>query len=150
MYSSSGGQNWLWWYHHTYRCDDTRGCVMQFWPPYDEHMYSKHLEVWNKTYCKTNFAHQVVNYWDKYTDMYGQQNGRNVIYLFLRCKLPGHQCGNVVYSSPRFVPGLKHQNGETRELSELRGNVSCRVSFRSFVGMWAVGWAFGASWECEL
>ena len=18
------------WYHHTYRCDDTRGCVMQF------------------------------------------------------------------------------------------------------------------------
>ena len=19
-------------YHHTYRCDDTRGCVMQFWP----------------------------------------------------------------------------------------------------------------------
>jgi len=21
------------WYHHTYRCDDTRGCVMQFWPP---------------------------------------------------------------------------------------------------------------------
>jgi hypothetical protein len=26
------------WYHHTYRCDDTRGCVMQFWPPDDEHM----------------------------------------------------------------------------------------------------------------
>ena len=26
------------WYHHTYRCDDTRGCVMQFWPPGDEHM----------------------------------------------------------------------------------------------------------------
>ena len=23
------------WYHHTYRCDDTRGCVMQFWPPDD-------------------------------------------------------------------------------------------------------------------
>ena len=22
----------------TYRCDDTRGCVMQFWPPDDEHM----------------------------------------------------------------------------------------------------------------
>jgi hypothetical protein len=23
------------WYRHTYRCDDTRGCVMQFWPPDD-------------------------------------------------------------------------------------------------------------------
>jgi len=22
----------------TYKCDDTRGCVMQFWPPDDEHM----------------------------------------------------------------------------------------------------------------
>ena len=21
-----------------YGCDDTRGCVMQFWPPDDEHM----------------------------------------------------------------------------------------------------------------
>ena len=21
-----------------YRCDDTRGCIMQFWPPDDEHM----------------------------------------------------------------------------------------------------------------
>jgi len=26
------------WYHHTYRYDDTRGCVVQFWPPDDEHM----------------------------------------------------------------------------------------------------------------
>jgi len=34
MCSSSGGI----WYHHTYRCDDTRGCVMQFWPPDDEHI----------------------------------------------------------------------------------------------------------------
>ena len=47
------------WYHHTYRCDDTRGCVMQFWPPDDEHMCSKHVEAWNKTYCETNFVHQV-------------------------------------------------------------------------------------------
>jgi len=40
-------------------CDDTRGCVMQFWPPDDEHMCSKHVEAWNKTYCETNFVHQV-------------------------------------------------------------------------------------------
>ena len=25
------------WYHHTYRCDDTRGCIVQFWPD-DEHV----------------------------------------------------------------------------------------------------------------
>jgi len=42
-----------------YRCDDTRGCVMQFWPPDDEHKCSKHVEAWNKTYCETNFVHQV-------------------------------------------------------------------------------------------
>jgi len=29
----------------TYRCDDTRGCVMQFGPPDDEHMCSKHVEA---------------------------------------------------------------------------------------------------------
>jgi len=29
----------------TYRCDGTRGCVMQFWPPDDEHICSKHVEA---------------------------------------------------------------------------------------------------------
>jgi len=43
----------------TYRCDDTRGCVMKFWPPDDGHMCSKHVEAWNKTYCETNLVHQV-------------------------------------------------------------------------------------------
>ena len=32
---------------------------LQFWPPDDEHMCSKHVEAWNKTYCKTNFVRQV-------------------------------------------------------------------------------------------
>ena len=27
----------------TYRCDDTRGCIVQFWPPDDEHMCSKQV-----------------------------------------------------------------------------------------------------------
>jgi len=44
------------WYHHTYRCDDTRGCIMQFWPPDDEHMCSKHVEVWNKLIVKQKFC----------------------------------------------------------------------------------------------
>jgi hypothetical protein len=56
------------WYHHTYRwpssaqvergllsqpvhgtatymCDDTRGCIVQFWPPDDGHICSKHVEA---------------------------------------------------------------------------------------------------------
>jgi len=36
----------------TYRCDDTRGCVMQFWPPDDEDMGSKNVEAWNKLIVK--------------------------------------------------------------------------------------------------
>jgi len=53
------------WYHHTETsewskmCDDTTGFVMQFWPPDDEQVCSKHVETWNKTYCETNFVHQV-------------------------------------------------------------------------------------------
>ena len=33
-------------------CDDTRGCVMQFWLPDDEPMSSKHVEAWNKLTVK--------------------------------------------------------------------------------------------------
>ena len=48
------------WYHHTYRwpscaqpvngtatyrCDDTRRCIAQFWPPDDGHVCSKHVEA---------------------------------------------------------------------------------------------------------
>ena len=58
------------WYHRTYRWPsraqvergpvheaatyscDTRGCVMQFWPPDDVHMCSKHVEAWNKLIVK--------------------------------------------------------------------------------------------------
>ena len=41
---------------------------MQFWPPDDEHMCSKHVEAWNKTYCKTKIlCIKLVNYRDKYT-----------------------------------------------------------------------------------
>jgi len=40
----------------TYRCDDTRGCVMQFWPPDDEHMCPKYVEAWNKLIVKQKFC----------------------------------------------------------------------------------------------
>ena len=67
MCSSSGGQNYiiqsLVSSHYpiggrpvhrtaTYRCDDTRGCVVQFWPPDDEHLCSKHVEALNKLIIK--------------------------------------------------------------------------------------------------
>ena len=55
MCSSSGGQSCI-WYHHTCRYDDTRGCVMQFWPPDDEHMWSKHVEAWNTLIVKQTFC----------------------------------------------------------------------------------------------
>ena len=29
----------------TYMCDDSRDCIIQFCPPDDEHMYSKHVEA---------------------------------------------------------------------------------------------------------
>jgi len=50
----------------TCRCDDTRGCVMQFWPPDDEHMCSKHVEAWNKltvkqTYCASSWLITEIN-----------------------------------------------------------------------------------------
>ena len=33
------------WYDHNYRCDDTRECIVQFWPPDDEHVCSKHVQA---------------------------------------------------------------------------------------------------------
>jgi len=56
----------------TYRCDDTRGCVMQFWPPDDEHMCSKHVEAWNKKNLLWN--NLCASSWLN-TEMRGQQKG---------------------------------------------------------------------------
>ena len=33
------------WYHYTYTCNDTRDCIMQFCPPDDKHVCSKHVEA---------------------------------------------------------------------------------------------------------
>jgi len=59
----------------TYRCDVTRDCVMQFWPPDDEHILLETCRGMKQTYCRTNIlCIKLVNYLDKYTDMHGQQN----------------------------------------------------------------------------
>ena len=58
MCSSSGDLNCLHslWYHRTYRCDKTRGSVMQFWPPDDEQICSNHVQAWNKLIVKQKFC----------------------------------------------------------------------------------------------
>ena len=65
---------------------------MQFWPPDDEHMCSKHVEAWNKLIVKQKIlCIKLVNYWDKYTEMHGQQNTKTLalvvfeMYPFMFC-----------------------------------------------------------------
>jgi len=38
------------------KCEDTGGYVMQFWPPDDEHMCSKHVEAWNEIIVNQKFC----------------------------------------------------------------------------------------------
>jgi len=52
-------------YHQEVKITLHRGCIMQFWPPDDEHICSKHVEAWNKTYCETIFCIKLAKYWDK-------------------------------------------------------------------------------------
>ena len=78
MCSSSGGQNCiiqsLVSVHGTatYKYDDTRDCIIQFCPPDNEHMCSKHVEAWNKLIIK--FSASGCFILNKYIEMHGQQN----------------------------------------------------------------------------
>ena len=45
-------------------------------------MCSKHVEAWNKTYCKTKIlCIKLVKHWDKYTEKNGQQNVKFPTYI---------------------------------------------------------------------
>ena len=57
----------------TNRCDDTRDCVIQFCPPDNEHMCSKHVEAWNKLIIKLSASSWLILI-NKYIEMHGQQN----------------------------------------------------------------------------
>ena len=61
----------------TYRCDDTRDCIIQFCPPDDEHMCSKHVEAWNKLIIKFCASGWLILR-NKYIEMHGQQNIKKV------------------------------------------------------------------------
>ena len=56
-----------------FQCDDTRDCIIQFCPPDDEHMCSKHVEVWNKLIITFSASSWLILI-NKYIEMHGQQN----------------------------------------------------------------------------
>ena len=56
-----------------YKCDDTRDCVIQFCPPDDEDMCSKHVEAWNKLTIRFSASSWLILI-NKYIEMHGQQN----------------------------------------------------------------------------
>ena len=88
------------WYHHTcrwpsraqvlsqpvhgtatYRCDGTRGCIIQFWPPDDKHMWSKYVEAWNKLIIKFSSSSWLILrqiYWDARSAKYIKKKISNV------------------------------------------------------------------------
>ena len=55
----------------TYGCEDTRGCVMQFWPPDNEHMCSNHVQAWNtkinirRTCCALGLLVDSNGFWER-------------------------------------------------------------------------------------
>jgi len=58
-----------------------------------EHMCSKHVEASNKLIVKQkSLCIKLVNYWDKYTEMHGQQNVKKkkwqCMFHFDLCDLP--------------------------------------------------------------
>ena len=57
----------------TCRCNDTRDCIIQFCPPDDEHMCSKHLEAWNKLIIKFSASSWLILI-NKYIELHGQQS----------------------------------------------------------------------------
>ena len=66
----------------TYRCDDTRGCVMQFWPPDDEHMLSKHVEARNKLIVKQKLCASSWLITEINVEFYSKNNFEKLVNLF--------------------------------------------------------------------
>ena len=96
------------WYFHTYRCDDTRGCVMTFWPPDDEHMFSKHVETWNKLIVKQKFC---ASSW-LITEMHDQQNVKKWLILFTHLLYRMRQKEHPDLGGAYFRVGSAYSGGE--------------------------------------
>jgi len=72
----------------TYRCDDTRGCITQFWPPDDEHMCSKHVEAWTKLtvkqkICASSWLITEIKSFSSFVDM----SFTNILFFYICPKL---------------------------------------------------------------
>ena len=87
------------------RCDDTRGCIIQFFPPDDEHMCSKHVEAWNKLIIKFSASSWLILR-NKYIEMHGQQNIKKkiVIYLYV------YTHDNIKWAKCNQFRGITHQS----------------------------------------
>ena len=70
MWSSSGGQNCV---IQPLASSHTRDCIIQFCPPDDEHLCSKHVQAWNKLVIKFSASSWLILR-NKYIEMHGQQN----------------------------------------------------------------------------
>ena len=65
---------------HTYRCDDTRDCIVQFCPPDDEHICSKHVEAWSKLIIIFSATSWLILR-NKYIEMHGHQNIKKTLHV---------------------------------------------------------------------
>ena len=65
----------------TYRCDDTRGCIVQFWPPDDEHVCSKHVEAWNKLVIKFSASSWLILRYIRLYSVIGQDTSLCINYV---------------------------------------------------------------------
>jgi len=107
----------------TYRCDDTRGCVMQFWPPDDEHMVLESCRGMKWTYCETKIlCIKLVRYWEKYTEMHGQQKIKIWVCVSM--------CLLRVMSFLQHYPFqfLKYQKLRLQNISYFHTTVSCIIA----------------------
>jgi len=58
------------------------GCVMQFWPPDDEHMCSKHVEAWNKLILKQKFCASSWLITEINVEFYSKNKFEKLVHLF--------------------------------------------------------------------
>jgi len=123
----------------TYRCDDTRGCVMQFWPPDDEHICSKHVEAWNKLTVKQKFCasswliteiKSKIQYLDVFLEglrmtLLGRNMSpwQNILYLYIN-KVLCYRLTCCIYIDNRFCSRKAEVRiGTLREVQQKIGNI---------------------------
>ena len=108
----------------TYRCDDTRDCIIQFCPPDDEHMCSKHVEAWNKIIIKFSASSWLILE-NKYTQMHSQQNIKKKC-TFVSRLLSSNNC---TYNTNRVGYARTNVIGSRTSLviASVRSSIHCNI-----------------------